>query len=131
MTVKGTLTASSGGPALEAYRLLRVAFVVAPIVLGADKFFNYLTQWPKFLAPIVANRVPPETFMRVVGVIEIAAGILVLLRPRIGAWVVAAWLFAIIVDLLLIPGYYDIVVRDVGLMLGAVALAKLSKQFAA
>ena len=131
MTVKGTLTATSGGPALEAYRLLRVAFVVAPIVLGADKFFNYLAQWPKFLAPIVANRVPPETFMRVVGVIEIAAGILVLLKPRIGAWVVAGWLFAIIIDLLMIPGYYDIVVRDVGLMLGAVALAKLSKLYAA
>ena len=130
MTVKDALTETSGGPALAAYRLLRVAFVVAPIVLGADKFFNYLTQWPKFLAPIVANRVPPETFMRVVGVIEIAAGILVLLKPRIGAWVVAAWLFAIIVDLLMIPGYYDIVVRDVGLMLGAVALAKLSRLYA-
>lgn len=129
MSVKDTL-AVDVSPALQAYRLLRVAFVVAPIVMGLDKFFNLLAQWPKFLAPIVANAVPPETFMRVVGVIEIAAGILVLLKPRVGAWVVAAWLFAIIVDLLMIPGYYDIVVRDVGLMLGAVALAKLSKQFA-
>jgi len=131
MTVKGTLSATSGDPALQAYRALRVAFVVAPIVLGADKFFNLLTQWPKFLAPVVANRVPPEAFMRAVGVIEIAAGILVLFKPRIGAWVVAAWLLAIIIDLLLIPGYYDIVVRDVGLMLGAVALAKLSRLYAA
>jgi len=130
MSVKDTL-AVGGAPALQAYRLLRVAYVVAPIVLGLDKFFNLLTQWPKFLAPVVANTVPPEAFMRVVGVIEIAAGILVLLKPRIGAWVVAAWLFAIIVDLLLIPGYYDIVVRDVGLLLGAVALAKLSKLYAA
>jgi len=129
MSVKDTL-AVDGDSARQAYRLLRVAFVVAPIVMGLDKFFNLLAQWPKFLAPIVANSVPPETFMRVVGVIEIAAGILVLLKPRIGAWVVAAWLFAIIVDLLMIPGYYDIVVRDVGLMLAAVALAKLSKQFA-
>ena len=130
MSVKDTLAVDDGS-ALQAYRLLRVAFVVAPIVMGLDKFFNLLAQWPKFLAPIVANSVPPETFMRVVGVIEIAAGILVLLKPRVGAWVVAAWLFAIIIDLLMIPGYYDIVVRDVGLMLGAVALAKLSKQFAA
>ena len=130
MAVKDTLAVDRGS-ALQAYRLLRVAFVVAPIVMGLDKFFNLLAQWPKFLAPIVANSVPPDTFMRVVGVIEIAAGIVVLLKPRVGAWVVAAWLFAIIVDLLMIPGYYDIVVRDVGLMLGAVALAKLSKQFAA
>ena len=129
MLVKDTL-AVDGGSALQAYRLLRVAFVVAPIVMGLDKFFNLLAQWPKFLAPIVANSVPPETFMRVVGVIEIAAGILVLLKPRVGAWVVAAWLFAIIVDLLMIPGYYDIVVRDVGLMLAAVALAKLSRIYA-
>ena len=129
MAVKDTLAVDRGS-ALQAYRLLRVAFVVAPIVMGLDKFFNLLAQWPKFLAPIVANSVPPETFMRVVGVIEIAAGIVVLLKPRVGAWVVAAWLFAIIVDLLMIPGYYDIVVRDVGLMLGAVALAKLSRIYA-
>ena len=129
MSVKDTLAVDDGS-ALQAYRLLRVAFVVAPIVMGLDKFFNLLAQWPKFLAPIVANSVPPETFMRVVGVIEIAAGIVVLLKPRVGAWVVAAWLFAIIVDLLMIPGYYDIVVRDVGLMLGAVALAKLSRIYA-
>ncbi len=130
MSEKGTLAAMNGGPARDAYRLLRVAFVVAPIVLGADKFFNFLTQWPKFLAPVVANNIPPEAFMRAVGVIEIAAGILVLLKPRIGAWVVAAWLFAIIVNLLMIPGYYDIAVRDVGLMFAAVALAKLSRLYA-
>ena len=129
MSVKDTL-AVNDAPALQAYRLLKAAFVVAPIVMGLDKFFNLLAQWPKFLAPIVANTVPPEAFMRVVGVIEIAAGILVLLKPRVGAWVVAAWLFAIIVNLLMIPGYYDIVVRDVGLLAGAVALAKLSRVYA-
>jgi uncharacterized membrane protein YphA (DoxX/SURF4 family) len=123
--------AGNDAPALAAYRVLKVTFVLAPIVMGLDKFFNLLTQWPKFLAPMLANNVPPEVFMRVVGVIEIAAGILVFFKPRIGAWVVAAWLFAIIVDLLLIPGYYDIAVRDVGLLAGAVALAKLSRIYAA
>ena len=130
MAVKGTL-AVNDTPALAAYRVLKATFVLAPIVMGLDKFFNLLTQWPKFLAPMIANTVPPEMFMRVVGVIEIAAGVLVVLKPRIGAWVVAAWLFAIIVDLLLIPGYYDVVVRDVGLLAGAIALAKLSRIYAA
>ena len=118
-----------GNPALDAYRLLRLAYVVAPIVCGVDKFFNLLTQWPKFLAPMVANRVPPETFMRWTGGVEIAAGLLVLYRPLIGAYVVAAWLLVIIVNLLLIPGYYDVAVRDLGLMLGALALARLSRVY--
>jgi uncharacterized membrane protein YphA (DoxX/SURF4 family) len=121
--------ATRGNPALDAYRILRLTFVVAPVVLGLDKFFNALTQWPKFLAPIVANNIPPETFMRGVGIVEIAAGLLVLLKPRIGAYVVAAWLLVIIVNLLLIPGYYDVAVRDFGLMLAALALGKLSGAF--
>ena len=125
-----TLTTSPGTrPAYDAYRLLKFGFVVAPILAGADKFFNILTQWPKFLAPIIANRVPAETFMRAVGVIEIAAGLLVLFKPKLGGYVVAAWLFLIIVDLLAIPGYYDVALRDVGLMLGALALARLSAMF--
>ena len=121
--------ATRGNPALDAYRLLRLAYVVAPIALGVDKFFNFLTQWPKFLAPMVADRIPPETFMRWTGGVEIAAGLLVLYRPLIGAYVVAAWLFVIIVNLLLIPGYYDVAVRDLGLMLGALALARLSRVY--
>ena len=115
--------------ALEAYRILRLCFVVAPICSGIDKYFNLLTQWPKFLAPFLANAVPPDTFMRVAGVVEIAAGLLVLLKPRIGSYVVAAWLFAIIVNLLMIPGYFDVALRDFGLMLGALALARLSRAF--
>jgi uncharacterized membrane protein YphA (DoxX/SURF4 family) len=122
--------APRGNPALDAYRVLRFTFVVTPIVLGLDKFFNALTQWPKFLAPLVANNIPPETFMRVVGVVEIAAGVLVFFKPRIGAYVVAAWLLAIIINLLAIPGYYDVAVRDFALMLGAWALAGLSREFA-
>jgi uncharacterized membrane protein YphA (DoxX/SURF4 family) len=116
--------------ALEAYRILRFCFVVAPVLFGLDKFFNLLTQWPKFLAPLVANAVPVDAFMRVVGVVEIAAGLLVLVKPRVGAYVVAAWLLAIIGNLLLIPGYYDVALRDFGLMLGALALARLSSVFA-
>jgi hypothetical protein len=125
-----SVAAPRGNPALAAYRVLRFTFVVTPIVLGLDKFFNALTQWPKFLAPVVANNIPPELFMRVVGVVEMAAGLLVFFKPRVGAYVVAAWLLAIIVNLLMIPGYYDIAVRDAGLMLGAWALARLSREFA-
>jgi uncharacterized membrane protein YphA (DoxX/SURF4 family) len=123
-------TTTRNTPALEAYRLLRFCFVVAPILFGVDKFFNTMTQWPKFLAPLVANAVPVDMFMRVVGVVEIAAGLLVFFKPRIGAYVVAAWLLAIIGDLLLIPGYYDVALRDFGLMLAALALARLSAMFA-
>jgi hypothetical protein len=129
MAVK-TPAASAGNPAFDAYRLLRFAFIVAPLVMGLDKFFNRLTQWPKFLCPLIMNRVPPETFMRATGVVEMAAGILVLVKPKLGGLVVAAWLFVIIVNLLLIPGYYDVVLRDVGLLLAALALARLSVMFA-
>lgn len=122
--------ATAGNPAYDAYRLLRFGFVAAPILMGADKFFNILAQWPKFLSPLVANRVPPEIFMRAVGVVEVAAGVLVLWKPRIGAYVVAAWLLLIIINLLAIPGYYDVALRDFGLMLAALALGRLSAVFA-
>jgi uncharacterized membrane protein YphA (DoxX/SURF4 family) len=127
---EGSALAASNKHALEAYRILRFCFVVAPVLFGLDKFFNLLTQWPKFLAPLVANTVPVDAFMRVVGVVEIAAGLLVLVKPRVGAYIVAAWLLAIIGNLLLIPGYYDVALRDFGLMLGALALARLSSVFA-
>jgi hypothetical protein len=129
MPVNETHAATRRNPALDAYRILRFGFVVAPILLGLDKFFNLLTQWPKFVSPIIANQLPPETVMRLVGPVELAAGVLVWIRPRIGALVVAAWLFLIIVNLLLIPGYYDVAVRDFGLMLGALALARLAVVF--
>ena len=131
MSVNETVvTASRDAAAVTAYRLLRFCFVVAPILFGLDKFFNRMAQWPKFLAPIVANNVPVETFMRATGVVEIAAGLLVFFKPRIGALVVAGWLFAIIINLLLIPGYYDIALRDLGLLLAALALASLSRRYA-
>ena len=129
MAGKTSAATTAGNPAFDAYRLLRIGFVVAPLVMGLDKFFNLLTQWPKFVCPLIASRIDPQLFMRCAGPVEIVAGILVLLKPRFGALIVAAWLLLVIVNLLLIPGYYDIVLRDVGLLLAALALARLSAVF--
>jgi len=110
---------------------LYIGFIVAPLA-GLDKFTHVLTNWDKYLAPVVAGLLPVSghTFMLLVGVVEMAAAALVALRPRIGAYVVAAWLLGIIINLLLIPGYLDIALRDFGLALGALALARLSEEFA-
>src|SRR5215213_3303182 len=118
-------TASS--PAYQAYQILRFGFIVAPIVSGVDKFFHLLVDWDKYLPPVVNNALGGNghMFMNVVGVIEIVAGIGVFLKPKIFGYVVGAWLLAIIVNLLLIPGYYDVALRDLGLALGAFALARL------
>jgi hypothetical protein len=115
-------------PVYQAYQLLHVAFVVAPILAGLDKFFHLLVDWDKYLAPIAVQVLGGHghEFMLGVGVIEIIAGIGVLLKPRIFACVVAIWLLGIIGNLLLIPGYYDIALRDVGLCLAALALGRLS-----
>ena len=120
------------GPAYQAYQILYIGFIVAPLLAGLDKFTHFLTDWDKYLAPVVADLLPfsAHTFMLVVGVVEIGAAILVAVRPQIGAYVVAAWLAAIVINLLLIPGYFDIALRDFGLMLGALALARLSEEFA-
>ena len=119
-------------PAYQAYQLLYLGFIVAPLVAGLDKFTQFLTNWDMYLAPVVAGLLPfsAHTFMLIVGVVEIGAAALVALRPQIGAYVVAAWLAGIIVNLLLIPGYLDVALRDFGLMLGALALARLSEEFA-
>jgi hypothetical protein len=111
--------------------MLHVGFTVAPILAGLDKFFHLLVNWDQYLPGVVANASPiqPHTLMLVVGVIEIVAGIGVWLKPRIFAYVVAAWLALIIINLLLIPGYFDIALRDFGLLLAALALARLSQQF--
>jgi len=108
-----------------------VGFAVLPVVAGLDKFFHGLVNWDAYLAPRVEQLLPVSghTFMLAVGVIEIAAGLLVAFRPRVGAYVVAGWLWGIIVNLLLIPGFYDIALRDFGLSLGALALARLSREF--
>ncbi|HWB56867.1 MAG TPA: DoxX family membrane protein [Gaiellaceae bacterium] len=117
-------------PVYQAYMLLRIGFTVAPILFGLDKFFNWTVDWPDYLAPWVNDIVPGsgQDFMYVVGVIEIAAGILVAVAPRIGAYVVAAWLAGIILNLLTAdpPTYYDIALRDFGLMLAALTLARLA-----
>ena len=118
-------------PSYQAFQLLRFGFAVLPILTGLDKFFHVLTSWEMYLSSTVEKLLPfsAVTFMRVTGVIEIAAGLLVAAVPRIGAWVVAAWLGAITVNLLLPPGYYDIALRDVGLMVGAVALGLLARKY--
>jgi hypothetical protein len=119
------------GPAYQAYRILQTAFVVAPILAGADKFFDMLVNWDKYVAPVVATAVGGHVhaFMMVVGVIEIIAGIGVALKPKYFAYVVAAWLVGIIVNLLLTGGYFDIALRDLGLCLGAIALGRLAMDF--
>src|SRR5690349_22644551 len=118
-------------PAYQAFTLLRIAFTVAPILFGLDKFFNVLVDWEIYLAPWINDIVPggASTAMHLVGVVEIAAGILVALKPRYGAYVVAAWLAGIILDLLTYSGYYDIALRDFGLMLGALTLARLASVY--
>jgi uncharacterized membrane protein YphA (DoxX/SURF4 family) len=118
-------------PQYQAFLLLRIGFAVAPILFGLDKYFNLLTDWERYLSPAVASVFPgtPHQLMLVVGATEIAAGLLVAIRPRIGAYVVAAWLAGIIVNLLLLGGFYDIALRDFGLMLGALTLGRLAAVF--
>jgi hypothetical protein len=117
--------------AQDAYRLLYVAFILAPIIAGADKFLHLLVNWDQYLAPTIARILPVSghVFMLAVGVVEVVAGLIVAVKPSVGGWVVAAWLWGIIVNLLLIPGYYDIALRDFGLSLGAIALARLARDF--
>ena len=118
-------------PAYQAFVLLRVAFTVAPIAFGLDKFFGVLVDWEVYLAPWINDIVPgsASTAMHLVGVVEILAGIAVALKPRYGAYLVAAWLGGIIVNLLTYSGYYDIALRDFGLMLGALTLARLASKY--
>jgi uncharacterized membrane protein YphA (DoxX/SURF4 family) len=115
----------------QAYMLLRAGFTVAPIAFGLDKFWNLMVHWPQYLAPWI-NDIAPGTaqqFMYFVGVTEIAAGLAVLVKPRYGAYLVAGWLAGIVVNLLSYPGWYDIAVRDFGLMLGALTLARLASVY--
>src|SRR4051794_213191 len=118
----------TAAPAQQAFLLLRTVFTVAPILFGLDKFANLMTDWPGYLAPWVDKLVPgtAQQFMYVVGVIEILAGVLVAVRPRIGALVVALWLAGIITNLLILGEYYGVALRDFGLLIGALALNRLA-----
>jgi len=116
--------------------VLYVGFIALPIIAGADKFFDLLTNWDTYLAPIVPQTlgISAHTFMLIVGVIEIVAGLLVLVRPEIGAYVVGLWLLGIIVNLIILSAQtgtraYDIALRDFGLAIAAFALARLSAEF--
>ncbi|MET4588922.1 hypothetical protein [Arthrobacter sp. 754] len=120
--------AVSMNPDRQAFFLLRTVFTVAPIIFGLDKFTNILADWTIYLAPVATSvvPVPPQTFMYVVGVVEIIAGIAVALRPRFGSLLVAVWLLGIIVNLLVLGSFYDVALRDFGLMVAALALNRLS-----
>src|SRR4051812_9541277 len=116
-------------PAAQAFLLLRIAFTVAPIVMGLDKFANVLTDdWTRYLAPAFNDIIPGSAAdaMHIVGVVEIVAGLVVATMPRFGALLVAGWLAGIIVNLLIVGGYGDIAFRDFGLMLAALTLARLA-----
>jgi uncharacterized membrane protein YphA (DoxX/SURF4 family) len=116
-------------PTDQAFLLLRTVFAVAPILFGLDKFTNVMTDWTIYLAPWIDGIIPGDAVaaMRIVGVVEIAAGLLVAVAPRIGAYVVALWLAGIIVNLLTLPGFYDVALRDFGLLVGALALGRLAE----
>jgi uncharacterized membrane protein YphA (DoxX/SURF4 family) len=133
MPMAATTTAPRGtlrDPAFQGYLILRITFVVVPILSGLDKFFNLLVDWPKYLAPWVNDLMPgtAQEFMYVVGAIEIVAGIVVLISPKWGSLLVAAWLAGIIANLLTLdpPRYYDIAARDFALLLAAIALNRLA-----
>jgi hypothetical protein len=118
-------------PSYQAYQILHIAFTVAPIVAGLDKFFDFLVNWDQYLSPLVPQllHIAPHTFMLGVGAIEVVAGLLVAFAPMIGAWIVGLWLCGIIVNLLSIPAYFDVALRDLGLALGAFALARLGQEY--
>ena len=130
-TYPGATEPTTASASREAFLLLRSVFTVAPILFGLDKFLGLLTDWERYLAPQIDALVPGTAHqaMLAVGVVEVVAGLVVAVRPRIGGYVVAAWLAGIIVNLLLIGGFADIALRDFGLLVGALALARLARAF--
>ena len=140
LTAPTTQTTSSGPAPIpargddagrQAFQMLRLLFTVAPIAFGLDKFFNVLVEWPTYLAPWVNDIAPGsgQDFMYAVGVVEIVAGLAVAFKPRYGAPLVAAWLAGIIFNLLTLSGFYDVALRDFGLMVGAIVLARLALRY--
>ena len=129
----GSLRGADAGiarPGYQAYQILHLAFIVAPVVAGLDKFFHLLVNWDQYLPPFVNRMVGGHghELMLAAGVIEIVAGLGVAFKPKIFAYVVSAWLLLIVINLLMIPGYFDVALRDFGLALGALALARLSHE---
>ena len=126
-----TMERARSDPGYGAFLLLRVGFAVLPIWMGADKFANGLTYWPHYLAPWIVGLLPfsAQTAMYVVGVIEIVAGIAVALKPRYAGYVVALWLAGIIVNLLTWSGFYDVALRDFGLLVAALAATQLARVY--
>lgn len=130
--VVGESTAAMvNSPSYQAYQILRAGFTAAPILAGLDKFFHLLVNWDQYIPPFVNNLTGGHghELMLAAGVIEVVAGLGVWFMPKIFAYVVAAWLGLIIVNLLMIPGYFDVALRDFGLALGALALGRLSQDF--
>jgi hypothetical protein len=121
----------SQSPSYQAYQILHTAFVIAPLIAGADKFFHVLVNWDQYLSPLITRLLPvsAHTFMLGVGLIEIVAALLVAFLPALGGLIVGAWLCGIILNLLSIPGYYDVALRDLGLAFGAFALSRLATEF--
>ena len=130
-TVRPRTPAAIDNPAYQAYLILRTGFIVAPILFGLDKFTNLLADWTTYLAPAIDRLVPGSASgaMIAVGVVEIVAGLVVAFRPKVGGYLVAAWLAGIIGNLLLLGDYYDVALRDFGLLLAALALARLATAF--
>ncbi len=119
------------GYSYQAYQILRFAFTVAPIIAGLDKFLNFLTNWTQYLSPAFDVFGNAHMTMLVVGVVEIIAGIGVWVKPQVFAYIVVLWLLAIIVNLLMLHQFYDVALRDLGLLLGALALGRLSHKYSA
>jgi hypothetical protein len=130
-TVPSRPRAAIDNPAYQAYLTLRAGFVVAPILFGLDKLTNLLADWTAYLAPAIDRLVPGSASgaMLAVGVVEVAAGLVVAVRPKVGGYLVAAWLAGIIGNLLLLGDHYDVALRDLGLLLAALALARLATAF--
>ncbi|HLU52355.1 MAG TPA: hypothetical protein VK011_02060 [Acidimicrobiia bacterium] len=130
MTTTTTTAPPRTSGSSAAYQILHLGFTVAPILFGLDKFLNLMTDWTEFLPAFITDMVSGGVVMGIVGVVEIAAGIGVWLRPKIFAYVVAAWLGLIIVTLIIAGGFWDIALRDFGLLLAALALGRLASEHA-